>query len=117
MVAIHGTFIANIGHASVKSMSQLWPVLVEWDGMGGTKRPEIPGHLWSDHWNTSAKSKMCKIIQDHHNKGEDEIKQKQLTASPILYGGIVCVSLSQGPQKPEEVGRDMAMSRLPAYTT
>lgn len=58
---------------------------------------------------------MCKIIQDHHNKGEDEIKQKQLTASPILYGGIVCVSLSQGPQKPEEVGRDMAMSRLPAY--
>lgn len=60
---------------------------------------------------------MCKIIQDHHNKGEDEIKQKQLTASPILYGGIVCVSLSQGPQKPEEVGRDMAMSRLPAYTT
>ena len=70
----------------------------------GTKRPEIPGHLWSDHWNTSAKSKMCKIIQDHHNKGEDEIKQKQLTASPILYGGIVCVSLSQGPQNQRKLG-------------
>ena len=107
MVAIHGTFIANIGHASVKSMSQLRPV-GQW--MGGTMGNQKTR-------NTSAKSKMCKIIQDHHNKGEDEIKQKQLTASPILYGGIVCVSLSQGPQKPEEVGRDMAMSRLPAYTT